>query len=354
MSSRAAVVLVSLAFATSLFAKDVYLSVGGSIGNFRTDARIFNPSWTKDITITAAYLPAGNGDNSGVATKTITVAKRSQVVYDDVVQSLFGGGPPLGGIRLSSEDDFVASQRIYADESSTPKNGTLGQFVPGLDVTTALKKGVLIQLKASGDRGAKGTFRTNWGAVNPNPTAATIRFRLYGKDNTLAGSNNLTLQPFGVFSPNSIVSFFGVSSADVSDAWLSFDSDQPVFVYGSVLDNGSEDPTFIPAVADSGVEPPAPQNKTITFTAVNWDYQVTPSAALASGDQVRVIVRAQEGTHGLSLFSPSGQQLFDINPVTSTAVERTITLTSGQYVWVCTRAACGEGHTIMNGTFTVP
>ena len=48
----------------ALFAKDVYLSIGGSVGSFRTDARIFNPSQTKDIQIQAYYLPVGNVDNS--------------------------------------------------------------------------------------------------------------------------------------------------------------------------------------------------------------------------------------------------------------------------------------------------
>jgi hypothetical protein len=259
-------------------------------------------------------------------------------------------------VRLTSDDDFVASQRIYADESATAKNGTLGQFVPGLDVTTAKKKGVLIQLKASGTTGTKGTFRTNWGGVNPNATVANISFKLYGKNNTVAGTNNLTLQPYGVFSPNSIVDFFGVSgTTDVSDAWLSYESDQPVFIYGSVLDNGSEDPTFIPASEDTGVAPPTPQQKTITVNAVSFDFTVTPSAPLVAGDQVRVIVSTTDGSqHGFSLFTPGGQQLFDLNPIGPTPIERTITLQSGQYVYVCTRTSCGDGHTDMNGSFTVP
>jgi len=196
-------------FATSAFAKDIYLSVGGSVGNFRTDARIFNPSYDKEIIITARYLPSGNSDNTGVSSKNVTIAKRSMAVYDDVVQSLFGGGAPLGAVRLTSDDDFVATQRIYADESTTAKNGTLGQFVPGLEVGAALRKGVLIQLKSSGARGTKGTFRTNWGGVNPNSTVANINFTLYDKDNAIAATNELTLQPFGVFSPTEIAGYFG-------------------------------------------------------------------------------------------------------------------------------------------------
>ena len=50
---RLAIVLFAVCVATTAFAKDVYLSIGGSAGKFRTDARIFNPSYDKNIIITA-------------------------------------------------------------------------------------------------------------------------------------------------------------------------------------------------------------------------------------------------------------------------------------------------------------
>src|SRR5438105_3471392 len=94
-----------LSFATPGFSKDVYLSIAGTVSNFHTDARIFNPSATKDITVQAYFLPNGT-NNSSVQPVSITVAKRSQKIYDDVVTSLFSGSG-IGAIRLSSEDDFV-------------------------------------------------------------------------------------------------------------------------------------------------------------------------------------------------------------------------------------------------------
>lgn len=354
MTRRLTLFVFLLIFATSAFGKDVYLSIGGSVGNFRTDARIFNPSFTKDITIAARYLPAGNGDNSGVNAKNITVPKRTMVVYDDVVQSLFGGGAALGAIRLTSDDDFVATQRIYADESSTAKNGTLGQFVPGLDVTQAKKKGVLIQLKASGSRGTKGTFRTNWGGANPNAVVANINFTLYDKNNAVAGTNTLTVQPFGVIGPQDITGFFGNPNRDLSNAWISFESDQPVFLYCSVLDNGSEDPTFIPAADDTGVAPPQPQTKTITVTAQNWSFTVTPSGPLNNGDRVRFVITGVEGIHGFQLFSPTGATVISANVNAGETIEQTVTLTgSGTYTYLCTVSSCGVGHSEMNGTFLV-
>lgn len=360
MRQRLPLLVLLFVLATSAVAKDVYLSVGGSVGNFRTDARILNPSFSKDITITARYLPAGNGDNSGVAPRTITIAKRSMAVYDDVVQSLFNGGAPLGAIRLTSDDDFVATQRIYADESATPKNGTLGQFVPGLDLITAKTKGVLIQLKSSGARGQKGTFRTNWGGVNPNGVVANVKFTLYDKDNLVAGTNTLTFQPFGVVSPAEISGYFGSPARDLSNAWISFESDQPVFIYASVLDNGSEDPTFIPASDDSGIAPPPPpppQTKTVNVTTFNWDFNIEPSAPLNAGDQVRFVITSAAGTHGFQLFTPDGNSLISVTVSQDQILERTVTLpANGIYTYLCTFSSCGPSagqHDAMNGTFTV-
>lgn len=351
MRSRLLGTALLVVLASAAAAKDVYLSVGGSVGNFRTDARIFNPSYTKDITVTARYLPAGNLDNSAIAPKTVTVAKRSMAVYDDVVQSLFGGGAALGAVRLTSDDDFIATQRIYANEAI----GTLGQFVPGLDVTTALAKGAVVQLKHNGARGTRGTFRTNWGGVNPNASVANINFTLYDKSNTVAATNTLTLQPYGVFAPTGLANFFGNPDRNLTDAWMSFESDQPVFIYGSVLDNGSEDPTFVPASADSGVPPAQPQIKSVAINARNWEFDVTMPQPLRAGDIVDFSISASQGTHGFSLIAPGGQVL--IAPVTyggTTVIDRRVTLPAGGvYTFFCTHSLCGEGHSAMNGTLNV-
>src|SRR5215212_9107639 len=144
MIRRTAVVLFFLFFATGLFAKEVFLSVTGKANGFFTDARVFNPSYTKDITVNAQYLPAGNSDNSGATVVPLVIPKRTMRVFDDAVQSMFGGGPALGAIRLVSADDFQASQRIFQDARESFQKGTLGQFVPGLDLSSGIKKGVIL------------------------------------------------------------------------------------------------------------------------------------------------------------------------------------------------------------------
>src|SRR5436190_216256 len=129
MRLRFALFLCTLiALAAPLFAaEDVFLSIGGSVGAFHTDMRLFNPSYTKDIQVTA-YLLALNTDNTGAQTKPITVPKRTMLVYNDVLSSLFGVSG-LGGLRLKSDDEFVATQRIYALAADVDRAGgqVLGQ-----------------------------------------------------------------------------------------------------------------------------------------------------------------------------------------------------------------------------------
>lgn len=351
MRLRSAIVLSSLFFATSLFAKDVFLSISGKANGFFTDARIFNPSYDRDIIVTARYLPAGNSNNSGAAPVQLTIPRRSMKIYDDAVQSMFGGGPALGAIRLTSDDDFVASQRIYKDARSAPQNGTLGQFVPGLDGTTALTKGVLIQLKAG--VATLGSFRTNWGGANPNAVVANVTLKLYDHDNAVVSTKTIALQPFGVKEPTSIVDYFG-ASGDLTDCWISFTSDQPVFLYGSVVDNGSTDPTFIAASNDSGVAPPEPITKSVTVNAFDGAFEVEIPVALKVGDEVTFTIKAQEGTHGFRLFDPDANAIVDVATVTGAETVRTVTITkAGTYTYLCTRPTCSPGHDNMNGTFPV-
>jgi heme/copper-type cytochrome/quinol oxidase subunit 2 len=343
-------------FATAVFAKDVYLSIGGSVGVFRTDMRIFNPSSTKDIQVQAYYLPRGNTDNSAVQPMTITVPKRQMLLYDDVVSSLFHAGD-IGAIRLKSDDDFVATQRIYAQSSALPacnvQAGTLGQFVPGLDTSAEKKQGVLIQLKAS-DK-----FRTNIGLVNPNTTSVNVTWRLYDKNNALVGSvKTISYAPFGVQGPTSLAAFADnvPINADLSDAWLSFVSDQPILAYASVIDNATTDPTFIPMSEDTGA-PLQQQSNTFTVVAHQWAFDVSPAlTGLKVGDSVTFRINATDAPHGFILVDPDNNVLIPGFTMIAgaPAVEKTFTIPKqGTYSFACFNPSCGTGHYSMVGGFDV-
>jgi hypothetical protein len=343
-----------LSIASAAFGKEVFLAVGGSANSFFTDARIWNPN-NKEITIQAYYLPRGNNDNSGEQPVAITLAPRTMRVFDNVVQALFQRGD-VGAIRLTSPDEFVASQRIYSLSVTAcggfAANCTLGQFVPGHDLTTAMKRGVLIGLKT-----VDGKFRTNVGAVNPNNVEAKVTWRLYDKDNNLVSAGvPVVMPPFGVIGPTQANSSFFVENpgpaGNLTDFWMTFSSDQPIFAYASVLDNPTNDGTLVSAVTDIGTDPALP--RVIDIVASDFQFS-TGNPHIHAGDTITIRLTAGENPHGFALFSPSGQPLLTVDPVTEQTVERTIKLPNeiGNYPFFCTRTTCGIGHSSMNGVLVV-
>lgn len=347
--------VLALALATSASAKEVFLSIAGSVGNFRTDTHIFNPSATRDITVQATFLRAGGDashpDNSAAQPKTITIPRRSTAVYDDVVTSLFQT-TGLGGIRLQSDDDFLATQRIYADEAA----GTLGQFIVGPSRDAALTKGVVMQLRSNGT-GGKGSFRTNLGMLNPNGAAADVTLRLYDARNLVVATKTIHLQPLGVVQPLNVNGLFSVPGADLTNFFVTFEATLPVFAYGSFLDNGTVDPAYVPAQPDSGTD--LPQQEIYDVTLRSYEIEITPPLNIAPGDEVVFRIRAEGDTHGFELDDPSGNPIIEANIYNPGLPPVSVTFTAtaqGTYGYYCTLPFCGGfymGHYDMYGSFDV-
>lgn len=336
--------LVSLLFcAGTLSAAERWIPIAGTVGNFRTDSRVFNPSFEKDIQVQATLVRVGDGTQK-VGPITFTVKKREMKAFDDVVASLFTTDG-LGAIVLRSDDDFLATSRIYA----TVATGTLGQFSVAGTPAEAQSKGVLIQLES-------GTaFRTNVGAVNPSSTAtASVTWKLFDRNNAQIATATRTMEPNAVLGPSNITGLFTIpAGADVTDAYVSFTSSAPIFAYGSVVDNGTTDQTFVPSLGDTGVEPPPPPQKILTITARNFNFDVQQSAPIKAGDEVIVRVTSTEGSHGLTMSGPAFDTLVSIPEIRGT-IERTVKFNSaGRYFLVCT-LFCGEGHGSMNAQLDIP
>lgn len=344
----------ALFFATSLFGKDIYFPIAGTVstlGSFRTDVRLFNPSTTKTITVNAFLLPIGNKNNTSAAAHAITVGPRAMMLLNDVVTTL--GGSDLDAIHLQSGDDFVATERVYAQQNASSAcnvSGTLGQDVPALDPSVATKQGILLQLRTSTQ------FRTNIGVLNPNSAAANVTMKLYDKSNNLVSTGTaIAVQPMGVIGPTNMTSGFffspGSSTDALSDAWVSYSSDQPVIVYASVVDNGTLDPTFIPMAADSGGTSSTPSTKSVTITVHSWGIDVAGglTTAILPGDVVNFsVVNSDPATgklpHGLELDDPNGNLVFSISSIAGgqTLARGPFTFnTQGTYNLYCTQSSCG-------------
>ena len=330
-----------LLFATPVFAIDRWILISGTVSNFHTDARLFNPAFDKNITVTATFYAT---DGSAAQTATVTVPRRQMKILDDVTSQLFSTSK-LGAILFTSGDSFEASSRIYA---LTPA-GTLGQFGPGTPPTLAKTKGALLQLKSTGS-----SFHTNIGVVNPNGATANVTWTLYDKNSAIVSSKSTPIGPLATLAPTNLAGgfFFDPKSADLSDAWVSFSSDQPILAYASVIDNGTQDQTFIPAVDDAGVAPVTPPaTKEFDVTLQNFQIAISPDpSTLKVGDTAVFHIRLINGSHVFQMMGPTGSVV-----VPNTAAgDRTFTLTAiGTYTYFCNNSLCGSGHGNMIGDFTV-
>ncbi|MFA6954425.1 MAG: hypothetical protein WC538_00985 [Thermoanaerobaculia bacterium] len=348
---RFRITLFVLLVAFTAAADDVFIPIAGSVGVFRTDSRVFNPSFSEAITVDAYLLPTGNVANGGVSPVNFTVAPREMKTFDDVVSSLFHGSG-LGGIRLVSPGRLGATARIFAVSDS----GTLGQFVVGVPVESALTKGVLLQLKSSA------SFRTNVGVANSDPAvSAVVTLKLFDRTNMQVAMVTQTMPPLAVIAPTNILGLFHSPSGDLADCWISFESDRPVVAYGSVVDNGTTDPTYVPAIPDPGVAPPPPAVKEFMIEAFRFDYTVTPVGGsptgdmivVKRGDKVRLTLTAIDNGMGsghgflMSPFVPSQT----LTPGMQTVVEFTAG-EAGTFPFVCT-VICGTGHGGMSGRMVV-
>ena len=346
--------LICCTFFSPLKAEDVWIPIVGTVNQFRTDVRIFNPSFDNPLTISAYLLPLGsatsNPDNRGVQPVSITIQPRVMRVYDDVVQSMFNTSG-LGAIRLvAANRDFEATARIYAVTSA----GTLGQFEIAGDAGAGLTKGVLLQLKSFGT--APAGFRTNIGAANPNASPNKVRYRLHNRNNQQVGPVlERELAPYGAFPSTEIRGFFGTTdaaNADLTDAWVSFDSDLPVFVYGSVIDNATTDPTFVPALPDSGVRPVQSAVKVFNITARQWQFDVEQGAVnVKVGDRVKLRLTSVDVAHGFTMPPYIGN--INLNPNQTVESQEFVVTQAGQVTYACTNTACGVGHNDMTGIMTV-
>jgi plastocyanin len=358
MRLRLLAVCAIAAFANIGFAKDVYLSIRGTVSNFSTDLRIFNPSTTKDIQVRAYLLAVGNVDNSSVQPKTITLPKRQSLVYDNALTSLFNTNG-VGAIRLKSDDDFVAAQREFTTAGGEP----LEQSVLGLDGSAARKQGVLVHIRSTGGMGSVAV-------VNPNGVTANVTWRFYNKNNELIFTAlPVAMAPFAVMTPTSMsTTFFPTAgSADLTGAWVSYTSDQPIFAFASVNNGSTETATSggrrrACCAAPQAPQPPTPAGKLVAITAHDFAFDVSPQISpttLAVGDQVTFRISAHNSPHGFILYDPDDNILIQgfIMIPEAAAVDKTITIPKeGTYTYVCFNPDCGTGpgqHTSMVGSFVV-
>jgi uncharacterized repeat protein (TIGR01451 family) len=211
--------------------------------SWRTDLRLFNAS----VAPVNATLTFYKQDDPTAIPRTIErrIEANEVLAIDSILRSLFGV-ENIGGalhVTTSSLTPLVVTARTY-DQRTT---GTFGQFVPAVTEEDAVGVGgrtLQIQQLEESER-----FRTNLGIAEVTGRPVTVEITAIVPESLVAPRREITLQG-NQFTQLNRVFFNSLGLSDVYNGRISLrviSGQGKVTAYGSVVDNETQDPTFVPA-----------------------------------------------------------------------------------------------------------
>ncbi len=210
--------------------------------NFHSDIRVFNGGTTSAI-VTPTYYPQNN--DTPVAGQAFTINAGEVKRFDNALPSLFNVSGSGGSILLTTaaQSSLVASGRTYSNVG----NGTFGQFIPGVTpaeaVTTGDRALQIQQLEQSLN------FRTNIGLAEVSGGTARVRLTLILPDSKIAPATEFDLAPNEFRQLNRIIDSMnpGKNTYNARITVQVTRGTGRVTAYGSMIDNSTQDPTYVPA-----------------------------------------------------------------------------------------------------------
>ena len=212
---------------------------GAAGTQWRSDLWISNLS-PSEGSFRVSWLPR---DGIGVG-RTLTLAAGASRNFEDVLASLFGAEAGTGQLRIETDlPAWNASSRAW-----TPGGGgTYGQWMPALAdaASTAAGEGRLAIPQLTHDR----AFRTNIGITEIAGLPAGARLRVADAAGKEIWSTSIALAP----GEQRQLGLAALGAPEFSNgyAWVEPEGNGRIVAYGSVVDNVSGDPIYVPAVHPS-------------------------------------------------------------------------------------------------------
>ena len=214
------------------------------ISNFHSDLRLFNGGGST-ATVHATFYPQGGA--TPVPAGDIIVAPGQTKAFDNVLPSLFNVTAGGGSVVFTTDQpsSLVATARTY---TLAPGGvGTYGQFIPGVSSAQATGAGgrplQILQLEESRD------FRSNIGLAEVTGNPVHVKLSLVTPDSKVAAIDQVDLPAFGFVQRGSFIAniYPGHSVYNARVIVEVTSGTGKVAAYGSVIDNRSNDPTYVPA-----------------------------------------------------------------------------------------------------------
>lgn len=210
--------------------------------NFHSDIRIFNGGSTEAL-VNLTYYPQNRGEARTATPLRIGAGQIAAV--DNVLPTIFNTANSGGSIVIttSGNSQLVATGRTYSINASN--NGTFGQFIPGVTPGESVGRSDrslhVLQLEHSAD------FRTNVGLAETTGNPAKVEVALVLPDTLATPVLTFDLAPneFRQFSLGNFGAGSSIYNARVTVTVV--EGTGRVTAYGSVVDNDTQDPTYVPA-----------------------------------------------------------------------------------------------------------
>ncbi len=216
---------------------------GYTAANFRSDIRLFNGG-TSDAIAILTFYPQGA---PSIASAPVRIAPGRVLAYDDVVGTLFSRQEQGGSIVVTTgtPSSMVVTGRTYSNAAG---GGTYGQFIPGVAPRDGIGLGnaplQVLQLEQSKN------FRTNLGLAELSGLGAKVRVTVILPDSLATPSTVVDLAPNQFVQLNRVIESVPGGSGNVYNARVTvqvIEGAGRVAAYGSVIDNATSDPTYVPA-----------------------------------------------------------------------------------------------------------
>ncbi len=208
--------------------------------SWRSDLRIFNPT-VGPVNATLRFYPAGAPGNP--ISRNVTIGANQILAMDNLLETTFQTtGTGAIHVETPNVSQLIVTARTYDQRPA----GTYGQFIPA--VTSADSAAVgdrplqVLQLEQS-DR-----FRSNLGLVETEGQSVTVEISTTVPGRAAAPVRLETLAPNEFRQLNSVLALMGVPNAFNARITIRVVGGAgKLAAYGSVVDNLTQDPTYVPS-----------------------------------------------------------------------------------------------------------
>ena len=225
---------------------------GGS--RWRTELTLFNAG-AESANINLVLIPSAGGT---VQSRSLFLMPRQSRIYENTLLDLFGISSGAGALAIeATSPTSTPALRVSSRTFTNSSIGTYGQAVPDIGGSDLQQTLYVTGLASNAD------FRTNIGLVNRSASPVTAALSLYDGLGNVAAMATVTL-PANNFQQSSLQTYFpsvAGRSFDALSMRVVSSAGEAVSVYGSVVDNRTQDPIYLQGMV-------APAGRTLTIPTI--------------------------------------------------------------------------------------